>query len=119
MATKKKVSSPAKSKGASKAKAAKGQPARKRAPVKAKPARKKPGKKPVPQVEAAPSGPPENPRAHALARKVAKLMLDKKALDVLILDVRGKASYTDYFVIASGESDRQVSAIAEHVSTTL
>ena len=57
----------------------------------------------------------ENPRAHALARKVGHLLSDKKGVDVVILDVRGMTSYADYFVVASGESDRQVSAMAEHV----
>jgi ribosome-associated protein len=47
------------------------------------------------------------------------LLLEKKAIDVLILDVRGKTSYADYFVIASGESERQVSAMAEYVEETL
>lgn len=47
------------------------------------------------------------------------MVLDKKGLEVLILDVRGKTSYADYFVIASGESERQVSATAEHVETEL
>jgi ribosome-associated protein len=45
--------------------------------------------------------------------------LDKKAVDVLILDVRDKASYADYFVIASGESERQVSAMGEHLEEKL
>jgi len=63
--------------------------------------------------------PVENPRAKALAERIAALTLDKKANDVIILDVRGKTSYADYFVIASGESERQVSAMAEHVETTL
>ncbi len=57
----------------------------------------------------------ENPRALALAHTIANLALDKKALDVLILDVRGKTSYADYVVIASGESDRQVGATAEAI----
>jgi len=52
----------------------------------------------------------ENPRALALAHTVAQ-----QALDVLILDVRGKTSYADYVVIASGESDRQVGATAEAI----
>jgi ribosome-associated protein len=60
-------------------------------------------------------GPAENPRAKALAHKVAQLLLDKKATEVLVLDVRGMASYADYIVLASGESDRQVSAMAENV----
>ena len=36
-----------------------------------------------------------------------------------ILDVRGIASYADYVVLASGESDRQVTAMAENVLTKL
>jgi len=63
--------------------------------------------------------PQENPAAKALAHKIAGLVLDKKGLEVLILDVRGKTSYADYFVIASGESARQVTAMAEHVDETL
>jgi ribosome-associated protein len=63
--------------------------------------------------------PAENPRARELAQRIAALVLDKKALDVLILDVRGMTSYADYFVIASGDSERQVSAMAEHVEVTL
>jgi ribosome-associated protein len=63
--------------------------------------------------------PAENPVAKGLAHKVATLVLDRKASDVVILDVRGIASYADYVVIASGESDRQVSAMAEHVQMKL
>lgn len=62
---------------------------------------------------------PENPRALALAHQIANLAVDKKALDVLILDVRGKTSYADYVVIASGESDRQVGATAEAIRAEL
>lgn len=47
------------------------------------------------------------------------LCLDKKALDVSILDVRGMTSYADYLVLASGESDRQVTAIADHLDERL
>ena len=64
-------------------------------------------------------GPEENPIAKALAHKVATLVLDRKAGEVVILDVRGIASYADYVVIASGDSDRQVSAMAEHVQARL
>jgi ribosome-associated protein len=62
---------------------------------------------------------PQNPQAQALARRIAGLALDKKASDVVILDVRGKTSYADYVVVASGDSDRQVSATAEHVLSEL
>jgi ribosome-associated protein len=38
-----------------------------------------------------------------------------KALNVTVIDVRGKTSITDYMVIATGTSDRHVRAVAEHV----
>jgi len=65
------------------------------------------------------AGPAPNPAALALARQIATLCLDKKALDVSILDVRGMTSYADYLVLASGESDRQVTAIADHIDEKL
>jgi ribosome-associated protein len=40
---------------------------------------------------------------------------DKKALDLVVLDLREIASFTDYFVIASGTNVRQVQAIADEV----
>ena len=43
------------------------------------------------------------------------LALERKAHDVAVLDLRGISSATDYFVLASGNSDVQVKAIAEHV----
>ncbi|NVJ23587.1 MULTISPECIES: ribosome silencing factor [Myxococcus] len=98
------------------------------APKKKAPARKKtPGKVPLrakkkvklPAALQQKAGPAENPEAQALARRMAQLLLDKKALDVVILDVRGMTSYADYIVIASGESDRQVSAMAENVHVQL
>lgn len=85
-------------------------------PQKSKAARKT--KKGVPS-QSARSAPAENTRAQQLARQIARLALDKKALDVVVLDVRGMTSYADYFVIGSGESDRQVSAIAEYIEITL
>jgi ribosome-associated protein len=63
--------------------------------------------------------PAENARGRARARPLAQLVLDKKALDVTILDVRGMTSYADYFVIASGESERQVVAMADSVEEKL
>jgi ribosome-associated protein len=45
-----------------------------------------------------------------------KALDDMKAQDIKVLDVRGKTSITDYFVIASGTSDRHVKALAETVA---
>lgn len=40
---------------------------------------------------------------------------DKKALDLVVLDLREIATFTDYFVIASGNNERQVQAISDGV----
>ena len=40
---------------------------------------------------------------------------DKKALDMIVLDLRSIASFTDYFIITSGTNVRQVQAIADEV----
>ena len=44
---------------------------------------------------------------------------EKKALDVVVLDLREIASFTDYFVITSGTNERQVQAISDGVYETL
>jgi len=44
---------------------------------------------------------------------------EKKALNVVVLDLREIASFTDYFVIASGANERQVQAISDEVVETL
>ena len=46
-------------------------------------------------------------------------MFDKKATDVLILQVAPLTSVADYLVIGSADSDRQASAIADHVDGVL
>lgn len=43
--------------------------------------------------------------------------LDKKATNLKLFDVRGLSSLTDYLLLASGRSDRQVQAIAENIRT--
>lgn len=54
----------------------------------------------------------KEPDTKVLAKKVASIASDHKAVDIKVLDLRGLTSFTDYFVIASGTSDRQVQAIA-------
>jgi ribosome-associated protein len=51
----------------------------------------------------------------ALARTCCKLALDKLAEDVIIIDLRKLNAPTDYFVICSGNADRQVKAITDNI----
>ncbi len=44
---------------------------------------------------------------------------DKKAFDMVVLDLREIASFTEFFVIASGANQRQVQAIADEISEKL
>lgn len=44
---------------------------------------------------------------------------DKKASDVVVLDLRKAGGFTDYFLICTGQNARQISAIADGVETTL
>ncbi len=44
---------------------------------------------------------------------------DDKAEDVVALDLAGKASFCDRMVIATGLADRQITAMAEHLSEKL
>jgi ribosome silencing factor RsfS/YbeB/iojap len=53
------------------------------------------------------------------AQRCAAYILDKKAFNVRILDVRKISSLTDFLVLASGSSDRQVKAAAESVNLGL
>ena len=48
-----------------------------------------------------------------LARICAKVALDAKAEELIVLDVKGISSFTDYFVIMSGRSTRHVQGLAE------
>jgi ribosome-associated protein len=50
-----------------------------------------------------------------LARAIAELAAEKKALDIVAVDLRGLAGYTDFFIVCSGNSDRQVKAIQESI----
>ena len=66
----------------------------------------------------APFQPDQAPGAGSLhpgVVRAADLALDKKAEDVLALDLRGISSATDFFLLATGNSDIQVRAIAEHI----
>jgi ribosome-associated protein len=72
---------------------------------------------PAVQVAARPVDGPDPSRPRAL--DIAQAGLDKKAEDVLVLDVRGLTSYADYFVLMTADSDRQAGAIADAVDEKL
>jgi len=50
-----------------------------------------------------------------LALAVAEFAADRKALDIVELDLRRMIGYTDYFVICSGRTDRQTKAIHDGI----
>jgi ribosome-associated protein len=57
----------------------------------------------------------ELPTPEQLADWAASYASDKKALDIVVLDLRGILGYADYFVICTGTSDRQVKAIHDGI----
>lgn len=59
----------------------------------------------------------KDPQSMALA--AAEAGLDKKALEVEIIDVSGKVDYADFLVLMTGQSDRHVSSIASSVDEAL
>lgn len=63
----------------------------------------------------------EKPRLepHDLATRAARFALEKKARNVVILDLREFDYLCDYFVVLDGESEPQVKAIAESIENGL
>lgn len=61
--------------------------------------------------------------ARLTTRKLIKLIAgfasDKKAGDIVVLDIRKVANFCDYFVICSGNSDRQVTAVSDGIQQGL
>ena len=50
-----------------------------------------------------------------LADRIAQIASDRKAIDIRVLDLRGVVGYTDYFVVCSGNTERQTKAIHDAV----
>lgn len=47
--------------------------------------------------------------------QIAQCIYDKKGFNILVLDVRGVCTMTDYFIIAEGSVDRHVRAISQSI----
>jgi ribosome-associated protein len=58
---------------------------------------------------------PPAPESDALAERIAAIAYDKKAIDIRVIDLRGIVSYTDFFVICSGNTERQAKAIHDGI----
>ncbi len=71
-------------------------------------------RKPVPK--ASDSGAEE---ALTLARRIVELASDKKASDIVLLEIGGLTTLADYFVICSGQSERQLGAIVDGIASAL
>lgn len=50
-----------------------------------------------------------------LARRIVDVIADKKGEDILLLDIRAVSLITDYFILCSGTSERQLQAIQEGI----
>jgi ribosome-associated protein len=63
------------------------------------------------------SAPEHDPAA--LAERIAAIASDRKAIDIRVIDLRGIVSYTDFFVICSGNTERQTKAIHDAIYENL
>lgn len=59
------------------------------------------------------------PAAAEVLKLVQRSLDDDKALDIVVIDLEGKTAIADFMVIASGTSQRQVGAMAEHLREKL
>lgn len=56
---------------------------------------------------------------YQIAKLAADALLNKKANDVVIIDLRDKASFADYFVLASANTDRASNSLVDEVEDKL
>ena len=54
-----------------------------------------------------------------MGRRCAELMVEKKARDIVLLDVRGLTDIADFFVVCSCDNDTHVKAVAENIRDEL
>lgn len=79
------------------------------------PTPKTPTKRAKASTAAAPAPADPASRARAFAIEAARSLADDKCDEVLVLDLRGRSQISDYIVIGTGTSDRQIRAVAQHV----
>jgi len=58
-------------------------------------------------------------KSETLTRRIAELADSKAATDIVVLDMRGLVSYTDFLVICTARNERQARAIADEVKLKL
>lgn len=56
-----------------------------------------------------------NEKSRAFALAAAKIAAERHCSNIVVLDLKGKSPATDYFVIATGTSDRQMRAVANEI----
>lgn len=71
-------------------------------------------RKPVPKASDSP-----DEEALNLARRIVGLASDKKASDIVLLEIGGLTTLADYFVICSGQSERQLGGIIDGIESAL
>jgi ribosome-associated protein len=75
----------------------------------------RPRRVPAPTVPGVTAAQERDRRDSLVNAKAAIAALDKKAVEPVLIDVCGRASYADFIAVVSGRSDRQVDAIADGV----
>ena len=58
---------------------------------------------------------PENLSPETLLKIAKGILEDRKAVDVVVIDLAGKSTIADYMVVATGQSNRQVTALADNL----
>lgn len=74
---------------------------------------------PTPSVSDVYTADDSGPDTEQLAREVVELSWDVKAMNPVAVDLRGRASYTDFLIVCTGQSDRHVNAIAQRLQREL
>jgi len=57
-----------------------------------------------------------NKKAKEFAQAAARIAQERRCTDIVVLDLRGLSSATDYFVIVTGTSNRQMQSVADEIS---